>query len=360
MTLPELTVLVASELQLDEYARRFDAGRAPDRAPYGANHAPGGWLTRVLGGGDPRSFTSRLSRLSKRRLVFDVGQPLRHLSALRRAEYVYCHSEVEYLGVATVFRVLRIKRPVLIGQTIWLFAEWDNHPKWRRRLIRWALARVDLFIANARPNTEAGERLVPDGVHVYVPFGVSSIYASLDGAPLEGGPDLLSVGNDRARDWPTLFAAHDRLGGDVTLRVASSRTAVDGGARVEVRPTETVEELVRLYRDATVSIVSVRPNLHASGITTLLETAAAGGAAVASRAGGLDEYFTDDEVLFVDPGDAEALAVAARRLLDDPQERATRAKRLRAAFDDREYTSAAYWRRITELLESVRPPVPVS
>jgi len=353
VTLPHLSILVASELRTEEYASRYEAGAAPDRAPYGADHVPGGWHFSVLGGGSPDGFAARLSRLSKRVLVFDIGQTLLHLRDLRRSEYVYCHSEVEYLGVGLVFRVLRITRPILVGQTIWLFAEWPKHRRWLQRLMRFALARVDLFVANAEPNAEAGRALLPRGRHRYVPFGVSTVFAA--GPELERPdrvPRLLSVGNDRARDWGTLEAAHRILGGP-TLRIASNRNVMASEADVETRPTTTVAELVALYRAAEVTVVSVSPNLHASGITTLLELAAAGGAAVATRAGGLDEYFTDDEVLFVPPRDPDALASAIASLLEDPAERRSRSERLAAAFHDRQYTTAAYWRRVTEALEEL-------
>lgn len=353
MTLPHLSILVASELRTEDYAARYEAGAVPDRAPYGANHAPGGWHFSVLGGAHPEGFAARLSRLSKRVLVFDVGQTLLHLRDLRRSEYVYCHSEVEYLGAGLVFRLLRITRPILVGQTIWLFAEWPKHPRWLQRLMGFALARVDMFVANAEPNAEAGRALLPRGRHRYVPFGVSTVFAA--GAELERpdhAPRLLSVGNDRARDWGTLETAHRILGGP-SLRIASNKNVMTGDADVETRPTRTVAELVSLYRAAEVTVVSVAPNLHASGITTLLELAAAGGAAVATRAGGLDEYFADDEVLFVPPGDPAALAAAISTLLADPVQRRDRAERLAAAFRDRHYTTAAYWKRVTEALEEL-------
>jgi glycosyltransferase involved in cell wall biosynthesis len=350
VTLPHLSILVASELRTEDYASRYEAGAAPDRAPYGANHVPGGWHFSVLGGGDPNGFAARLSRLSKRLLVFDVGQALSHLRDLRRSEYVYCHSEVEYLGAGLVFRLLGIRRPVLVGQTIWLFAEWSKHPRWLQRIMRFALARVDLFVANAEPNAEAGQALVPSGRHRYVPFGVSSVFAATSPTDdAEPAPRLLSVGNDRARDWRTLEQAH-RLLGAPSLRIASNKKILADHDAVETRPTTTVAELVSLYRSAEVTVVSVTPNLHASGITTLLELAAAGGAAVATRAGGLDAYFSDDEVLFVPAADPEALATAISSLLDDPEERRRRSERLAAAFQERQYTTAAYWRRVTEAL----------
>lgn len=349
MTLPHLSILVASELRTEDYASRYEAGAAPDRAPYGANHVPGGWHFSVLGGGYPDGFAARLSRLSKRLLVFDVGQTLAHLRDLRRSEYVYCHSEVEYLGAGLVLRLLRITRPVLVGQTIWLFAEWSKHPRWLQRIMRFALARVDLFVANAEPNAEAGRALVPGGRHRYVPFGVSSVFATLPAEEQDAAPRLLSVGNDRARDWGTLEQAHRLLGGP-SLRIASNKRILGDHDAVETRPTTTVAELVSLYRAAEVTVVSVTPNLHASGITTLLELAAAGGAAVATRAGGLDAYFSDDEILFVPPEDPEALAAAISSLLDDPEERRRRSERLATAFQRRQYTTAAYWRRVTEAL----------
>ena len=54
--------------------------------------------------------------------------------------------------------------------------------------------------------------------------------------------------------------------------------------------------------------------------------------------------------LAIEAGAGEALATAISSLLDDPEERRRRSERLSAAFQERQYTTAAYWRRVTEAL----------
>jgi glycosyltransferase involved in cell wall biosynthesis len=50
----------------------------------------------------------------------------------------------------------------------------------------------------------------------------------------------------------------------------------------------------------------------------LFEYVALGKPVIASRLAGIERYFTDREVLFVEPGDASALAAAIERLYADP------------------------------------------
>jgi len=343
----ELVVLFGSDLDLDDYRRRHERGAAPDRLPYGTEHAPGGWTIVPLGGRAGAHLRRRFSEWAKRRLGLDLPHAWHHRRALRAARYIYCHSEIDYLAVAAVLRVTRARRPCLVGQTLWLFNEWPTLPRWRRAVVRWCLARVDLFIANARPNAELGRTLVPGARHEFVPFGVSATFADGASLPAASGDLVLAVGNDRARDWETLLTACSRLPARMRLRIASSRR-IPGAPTSAVAPTASIGELKELYRSAAALAVVVTENAHASGITTLLEAAAAGCPAVASRAGGLDDYFSDEEVLFVPVGDSTALTAALLRLAEDPDERGRRSALLRAAFRDRAYTNAEYWQRVVE------------
>lgn len=117
-----------------------------------------------------------------------------------------------------------------------------------------------------------------------------------------------------------------------------------------VRPTADVTELLDLYGRASCVVITVHPNLHASGITTIQEAAAAGIPMICSDAGGLRDYFTDDEVVFVAPNEVDTLAQAIEELLDDPAQLAQRGAAVKEAFEQRGYDSQNYWRRVTDLL----------
>ena len=78
-------------------------------------------------------------------------------------------------------------------------------------------------------------------------------------------------------------------------------------ANVDVAPARSRSELAALYAAASVVVVPVVPNRHASGATSVIEGMACGRPMVVSRAGGLDDYVGDDAML-VEPGDASDLA----------------------------------------------------
>jgi glycosyltransferase involved in cell wall biosynthesis len=95
--------------------------------------------------------------------------------------------------------------------------------------------------------------------------------------------------------------------------------ALVGNARgVTVVPRLPHVELRALIARASLSLVVTRPNLHASGVTAALESAALGRPAVITATPGMRTYAPDDGgVVLVPVGDAEAAAAASLALLSD-------------------------------------------
>lgn len=344
-----LRVLLRAEFDAAAYERSWRTGATPDRLPYGLENEPEGWRFEVA----RARFGSRLGVLAGKAIRRVTGFDLAHAWLNRRfltsAEAVYCHSEVEYLGAAAVLLLTRNRSTCLLGQTIWLFHSYDTMPRWRRALLGRLLARVDVLVYNAEPNLEIGEALFPGQRHEYVPFGVSRVFAAP--TAVKKTWDVVSVGNDVSRDWPVLEAALGDLG--LRARVATGEKVLKH-VQAQVGRTESLQELRELYAAARCVVIAVRPNSHAGGITSLLEAAASATAVIATRAGGLDSYFDDDAVRFVPAGSAEELREAITELIGDEDECAERGRRLRAQFDAADYSNAGYWKRVTDLLSTVR------
>lgn len=342
-----MVFLLDRSLEPSTYQARWAEGTAPDRQPYGTEHVPAGWVFDYAVGSEPQ-LLRKLGRFLHARLGFDIVRALANLRALRSADAVYCHTEHEYLAAAMVLLPWR-RRPLLVGQTIWLLDSWSTHPRWRRRLYRTLLRRVDLLVANAWPNLESARRLSPVSHHAYLAFGASRAFDGVTRAP--GQPDVLSVGNDRARDWETFSAALSTLPG-LTVRVASKAHVEIDGQEVS-RATRTVAELRDLYARAAVLVVSVTENSYASGITAMLEAVACRTPVIATRTGGLDEYFDESEVMFVAGGSPEELARAVQSVRADPQGAAERAERARRRLDADGYWIDQYWVRVTDSVDSL-------
>lgn len=342
-----MALLFDRSLEPSAYEARWADGTAPDRQPYGTEHVPDGWVFRPASRSEPR-LVRRVGRALEARLGFDLVWAIVNLRALRAADAVYCHTEREYLAAAAVLAPWR-RRPLLIGQTIWLFDTWSSQKKWKRALLQRLLHRVDLLVANAGPNLEHAQRLAQTSHHAYLPFGVSH---GFDGVTRDVGElDILSVGNDRARDWETFAAAFEKLPG-LEIRVASKASVLVGGHDVS-RPTDTLAELRALYAEATLLVVSVKENSYASGITALLEAVACRTPVITTRAGGLDKYFDESEVLFVAPGSPDDLARAVQSALADPEGARERAERARRRMDTDGYWISQYWRRVADSAESM-------
>ncbi|MGA9306170.1 MAG: glycosyltransferase family 4 protein, partial [Candidatus Sulfotelmatobacter sp.] len=95
-------------------------------------------------------------------------------------------------------------------------------------------------------------------------------------------------------------------------------------------------ELRRLYGHAAVVAVGLKPNLHISGATAVLEAMACERPVVVTATPGYDDYVAHGETGFlVPPGDEEAFAAAVRELLEDPERAREMGQAGRKAIEER-------------------------
>ncbi len=185
-------------------------------------------------------------------------------------------------------------------------------------------------------------RVAPDNVHV-IPLGVDTRLFHPRPAPRE--PGLIVA----------VASADSPLKGVATLLAAVAKVTVEREARLTVvgrpapgGPTERLvgelalgdrvrfvsgisdTELAELAARAEIAVV---PSLYEGFSLSAVEHMASGTPLIASRTGALPEV-TGDAAVLVEPGDAEALAAALRKLLDSPAERAR--------------LGAAAWQRVQE------------
>ncbi len=178
--------------------------------------------------------------------------------------------------------------------------------------------------------------VVPVGVdpEVFKPYpdvekvkGRIMVTSSSD-VPMKGLVPLLeAVAKLRTeRDIELMVIGNPRPGG----RVATTLERLNLGDIVTTISGVSDEELARLYGEAEVAVV---PSLYEGFSLPAIEAMSCGAPVVATTGGALPEVVgTDNETgLLVTPDDPEALVVAIRRLLDDPDLRA----RLGAAGRDR-------------------------
>jgi phosphatidylinositol alpha-mannosyltransferase len=145
--------------------------------------------------------------------------------------------------------------------------------------------------------------------------------------PAEGRTILFVGRHEDRKGLGVLLDAMARMPADVRLWVAGDgpqtaelRAGVEGNARIEWLGRISDEELARRVRGADVFCA---PSLHGESFgVVLLEAMAARTAIVASDLPGYRNVATPDvHALLVPPGDADALAAALLRVLEDPPRR---------------------------------------
>ncbi len=193
-------------------------------------------------------------------------------------------------------------------------------------------------------------------VHV-VPFGVDSSFWSPGSE--EPRREVLAIGNDGHRDWPTLVEAARGL--DAPVRIL---TRHDPPAQLPANVTWQAAdwhrrllsdgEVRELYRGAGVVVVPVRDVPQPSGQSVTLQAMACGRPVVVSRTRGLWAPATlrdGENVVLCKPGDPEALARAVRGLLDDVARATTIGSAARSGVLE-EGTVDIYAKRLLEVCRS--------
>lgn len=340
-----LFVILPAHLDPEQYRKNFEAGKSADSSPWGFAHAEKFGHSVRFSHGRVRNIPERVLR---RIFSFDLWHGLVNRQNMLEADYVISHTEQEYLGAAFALRLSRGKRkPVLQGNTLWLFHEFRNLFWLRRLFVRWLLGRVDLLTCNASPNVEMGAGLGYASVR-YVPYGISVESFPITEPTARTGNLVASIGTDRSRDWLAV-AEVARQRSDLKFRAATGVNVAElnGLTNVEVRPTRGVAETNELYDQARAVLICLTPNSHASGITVILEAVARGVPVVCTCEGGLSAYFGADELWYYGQNCTHKTALEALdACLADPVAAAGRAKAAQDAFLRNRYDSIGFIERL--------------
>ena len=145
-------------------------------------------------------------------------------------------------------------------------------------------------------------------------------------------PLIVSVGLEQ-RDYRTLALATETLDVDVRISGFSEDAAVLKRTFPDAMPANMTRkfyswlDLVQLYRDADVVVVSVHENRYAAGVQSLMETMACGRPVIVTATQGLATYLDNDAVVTVPPADAAAMRHAIVSALANPEPAEARATR---------------------------------
>ncbi|MBD2260746.1 glycosyltransferase family 4 protein [Pseudanabaena sp. FACHB-2040] len=144
-------------------------------------------------------------------------------------------------------------------------------------------------------------------------------------------PLITSVGLEN-RDYRLIAAATEDMDVDVRISGFSKYAQQLQRAFPDVLPANMTRqfypwhELVQLYRDADIVVVSTFESKYASGVSSLLEAMACRRPIIATETEGLAAYLDPEIVLTVKPGDVDGLKKAITYLLNHPEEASRRAE----------------------------------
>ena len=311
------------------WTERWTKGEIPglnERLPYGYYHAAGKDCIVEYSEDANENRLTELARRGMRRLLgCDLVHAWRNRKALFAADVVWTHTELEHLAVLALWQCRRRqRRPRLIAQSVWLFDRWNCFSAPRRWLYRYLLSQADVLTVQSPENLKTARELFPQMRSEFIRFGVSSDAMV---APVQRAAHrpvrLVALGNDMHRDWETLIAAAEPWSG-CRLRIGSKnidRRLTDYAHNIEVIAPSSRSEIAELYAWADLAVVPLKPNLHASGITVILEAVLRGLPVVCTDTGGIRGYFSDEDVRYVPPQDPVALRRAFQELAEDDRMR---------------------------------------
>jgi glycosyltransferase involved in cell wall biosynthesis len=252
-------------------------------------------------------------------------------------DVVFCSSEAGGLQLAALCGN-RSRRPRLA-----LFVHNVDRPRAHFALKFWRMAKsVDLFLACSATQVvflREFLRLPEDRVRHVWDHTDTRFFTPGPVSTGKARPLVVSVGLEQ-RDYKTLAAATHDLDVDVRISGFSKDAAAMARTFPESMPANMSRrfyawpELVQLYRDADVVVVSCHENRYAAGVQSLMEAMACGRPVIATATVGLEAYL-GDPIIPIRPGDAGQMRAAIQASLADRADAEARALRGRSLAAER-------------------------
>jgi len=359
-------VMLPRHLDTQQWRQSFLKGAVPDQTPYGYHFAEelDAELTFSAPTATPNGVVGLVDRAFKRVLGFDIRHVWHNRADVlsNKHDVIWTHTEYEHLGIAALRWLMGKQGAPVIAQSVWLVDAWPKF--WTPK--QWLYRRLLQKAAVATFHSSKNEAIAKD-TFTGTPTEVVQFGISLDSYPLQaprrrcepGRPvRVLALGNDRHRDWTTLFEA---LGGhpEFELRVGSGTWPKSFSAANTHATVMKQAEVRAAYAWADCVVVPLKSNLHASGITAILESVATGVPVIATLTGGLDEYIDDTGVHYVPLGDTDALRQSVRALATNAPAALKRAIQAQKQLVERSLTSRGFAHRHVALsnriLQSTQP-----
>ncbi len=251
------------------------------------------------------------------------------------------------------------------GPKITVFIHHADRPRSRIALKLFRLAsRVDLYLTQSQVKVDFLRRylhLGEDRVQLFTVQHTDTKFFSPGAARSDKSRPVIGSGGLEQRDYRTLAAATQDLDLDVRICAVSPDAKAVKRTFPDVIPQNMAyrfydwQELVQLYRDSDVFVITLFDHNYQAGITTLFEAMACRRPIIMTRTPGMAEELIDAGIIVgVTPGNASELQQAIVNLLHNPEQAEAYAQRgyelvLKAHNHD------AYIQSLTNSLSSLAP-----
>ncbi len=227
----------------------------------------------------------------------------------------------------------------------------------RLRLLSWLFRNAEPVVVFGSGD-EAAFNTVFSGLNPHPPpkvvqFGIDENFwaprAATDDPPNGSGPDVLSVGSDILRDYPTLLHAIGNRSCRIVTRLSLSQNLIPANTQVDGNVSWV--ELRELYRNCRIVVTPVQNKPRDSGHSATLQAMACGKAVILSETAGIwdrERLRHGENIWLVPPDDPQTLTTAISQLLARPgrcAEIGTRARHYVLAG----HTSRDFGRHLVEL-----------
>ncbi|MFI8565510.1 glycosyltransferase [Rhodococcus sp. NPDC078407] len=287
------------------WKKRFLNGEVADEYPYGLDPKSfDDWSISFARDYFTSGIWSLLRRALRKTVRTDVIHVLFNIRSIYKSDVVISHTEdtcVAYLLIGRFFRNL----PPIVAQVVWAGETQNLNVSLQSRLARFSLRSAEVVVTHSTLNAAALSQWLGRPVQVAQygidpspflrnrKFAADSKRSHLN-AEVNSAPVVICAGNDPQRDWDLLreIAVHRR---DLSFLVCS-RTApitLNDQVNISVISNARFSDIINIYAVSHCSVIPLKENKHASGLTVALESTAAGVPFVATSGGGLEEYFSN-------------------------------------------------------------------
>lgn len=313
---------------LESIARDARAGKRPGHAMWALSQRLGAAIHEP--GADPVLPVDRMrARIMGRPEHWALARRLS--SQLTSDDLIYCTGEDVGIPIATLCGA-KPDRPKVV-----VFIHTLTRPRGLLALKLFnCLERIDLFVTNVRPQADFLRSYlgVPSDRIYMLPEQTDTTFFTPGPADAnKRRPIIASVGLEK-RDYRILAEVTQDLDVDVKISGFSQDVRALARSFPKIMPDNMScrfyewHELVQLYRDADLVVVSLLKTKDSAGITTLLEAMSCRRPVVATRTEGLMDYLqTPGTVTSVNPYDPVGLRRAIVSLLNNPQQAEAQAQR---------------------------------